>query len=190
MTSVPMPPSALAVEAAIRRWLERVVIGLNLCPFAKGVYVKGQLHLAISPAQTAEELLTQLEAELDDLVASDSALRDTTLLVAPCFCPEDFLGFNDLLVLADRLLADKGLVGTIQIASFHPQFQFAGTQPEDMGNFTNRAPYPALHLLREASIERAVQGFGDTETIYQDNIRTLERLGPTGWTALDVGASA
>jgi uncharacterized protein len=189
MTSAATHPCAPAAELAMRRWLERAVIGLNLCPFAKGVYVKGQLHLAFSPAETAEDLLTQLESELDDLVASDPSERDTTLLVAPGYCPQDFLGFNDLLVLADRLLADKGLVGTIQIASFHPQFQFAGTQPEDMGNFTNRAPYPALHLLREASIERAVQGFGDTETIYQDNIRTLERLGPTGWAALNVGAT-
>ena len=181
--------SLQGVEQASRRWLERAVIGLNLCPFAKGVYVKGQLHLALSPAHTVDELLTDLDLELDALVASDPAQRDTTLLVSP-FCLPDFLAFTDWLVLADRLLTDKGLVGHIQIASFHPRFQFADTDAQDMGNFTNRAPYPMLHLLREASIERAVQAFGDTDTIFEANIRCLERLGPHGWAALDVGPSA
>lgn len=189
MTPDTMTPSAAAVEQATRHWLERAVIGLNLCPFAKGVYAKGQLHLAFSEARTAEDLLTQLDLELDALVASDPAHRDTTLLVAPR-CLQDFLPFSDLLVLADRLLTDKGLVGHIQIASFHPRFQFAGTESDDIGNFTNRAPYPMLHLLREASIERAVEAFGDTERIFEENIRTLERLGAPGWVALGVGAVA
>jgi hypothetical protein len=189
MTPATFSPSAQAVEKATRRWLEGAVIGLNLCPFAKGVYAKGQLHLSVSEARTAEDLLTQLDLELDALVASDPAERDTTLLVAP-YCLQEFMSFTDFLVLADRFLADKGLVGHIQIASFHPRFQFAGTEPDAIGNFTNRAPYPMLHLLREASIHRAVEAFGDTERIVEENIRTLERLGAPGWAALDVGPAA
>jgi len=173
----------------MRRWLERAVIGLNLCPFAKAVHVKGQIHYAVSAATGAAELRQDLLAELRDLAARDAQQRDTTLLIAPLVFP-DFLDFNDFLVEADQALAELDLEGVLQIASFHPRYQFAGTAPDDIGNFSNRAPYPTLHLLREASIDRAVQAFPEAETIYEANMATLERLGPEGWRALDVGPSA
>lgn len=173
----------------MRRWLERAVIGLNLCPFAKAVHVKGQIHYAVSAASCAAELRRDLLAELRDLAAMDALLRDTTLLIAPLAFP-DFLDFNDFLAEADQALAELDLEGVLQIASFHPRYQFAGTAPDDIANFTNRAPYPALHLLREASIDRAVDAFPEAETIYEANMATLERLGLEGWRALDVGPSA
>ncbi len=169
-----------------RRWLERAVIGLNLCPFAKAVHVKGQIHYAVSEAIDSRDLLADLRRELDGLVDSDPSLRDTTLLIAP-HTLNDFLDFNDFLVQADRVLLKLGLEGVIQIASFHPDFQFAGTEPQDIGNFTNRSPYPMLHLLREASIDRAVAAYPQAEQIFQKNIETLQKLGGVGWAALGVG---
>ena len=169
-----------------RGWLERAVIGLNLCPFAKAVHAKGQIHYAVSQAGSPAELLDDLALELDALVAADSAQRDTTLLMAPQ-CLQDFLDFNDLTVRAERLLARRGLEGEVQLASFHPHYQFAGTPADDIGNFTNRAPYPTLHLLRDACIDRAVQAFPQAEAIYETNIETLRALGPQGWAALKVG---
>lgn len=172
--------------ADTRRWLERAVIGLNLCPFAKAVHVKGQIHYAVTAARGGADLLDVLEAELQALAAADPAVRDTTLVIAPWAYP-DFYAFNDFLDDADRLLARLGLEGVLQIAPFHPRFQFAGTDADDITNATNRAPYPTLHLIREASIDRAVEAFPDAEAIYQVNIDTLEQLGPQGWAALDVG---
>jgi len=173
------------VEQDMRVWLERAVIGLNLCPFAKGVHVKGQIHYAVSQATNAQELLQDLARELKDMVAADPAVRDTTLLMAP-LCLQDFLDFNDFLEAADRVLAKMDLEGIIQIASFHPQFQFAGTQADDISNFTNRAPYPTLHLLREDSIERAVEVFPEAEAIFGKNMDTLAQLGHSGWAKLGV----
>ncbi|MBE2261691.1 MAG: DUF1415 domain-containing protein [Burkholderiaceae bacterium] len=170
------------------RWLERAVIGLNLCPFAKAVHVKGQIHCRVSWAQDDAALLQALEEELLALASADPDLRDTTLLIAPDAFAE-FLDFNDFLPRADRLLQRLDLVGTLQIAPFHPQFQFAGTSKDDVTNFTNRSPYPMLHLIREASIDRAVQAFPDAEAIFEVNMATMERLGPAGWAALDVGPS-
>ena len=163
--------------------MEKAVIGLNLCPFAKAVHVKEQVRWVLSSATTPEALLDQLMAELQLLAEADPEAIDTTLLVHPLVL-QDFLDFNDFLGAADAALEDLGLDGTLQIASFHPQFQFDGTEPDDMGNFTNRAPYPTLHLLREDSIERAVQSFPDAAEIYERNIDTLERLGPAGWQRL------
>jgi hypothetical protein len=174
------------VEQDTRRWLERAVIGLNLCPFAKSVHVKGQVHYAVSAATDAEGLRQALVTELKDLVAQDPQVRDTTLLIAPDGF-SDFLDFNDFLAQADRALVELELEGTLQIAPFHPQFQFAGTSDDDITNFTNRAPYPTLHLIREASIDRAVQAFPEAEAIFEVNMATLEKLGPDGWAALDVG---
>ena len=174
------------VEADTRRWLERAVIGLNLCPFAKSVHVKGQVHFAVSAATEAVVLRQALVAELENLVALDPQVRDTTLLIAPDAFAE-FLDFNDFLTEADDALAELGLEGTIQIAPFHPRFQFAGTAEDDITNCTNRAPYPTLHLIREASIDRAVEAFPEAEAIYEVNMATLEKLGPQGWAALDVG---
>jgi len=172
-----------------RNWLERAVIGLNLCPFAKAVHVKNQVHYAVSEATQPRQLLEALERELEALAGLDPAIRETTLLIAPG-CLEDFLEFNDFLAKADRLLRRRRLEGVIQLASFHPAYQFAGTEVDDISNFTNRSPYPIIHLLREASIERAVQAFPHPEAIYETNMETLQRLGPDGWAALGVGPSA
>jgi len=179
-------PDADAVVRATQRWLERAVIGLNLCPFAKSVHVKGQIHYAVSAARSPQDLLQDLRRELLALQAADAAERDTTLLMAPC-CLEDFLDFNDFLDEADALLAELDLEGELQIASFHPQYQFAGTEAEDITNYTNRAPYPTLHLLREASIARAVAAYPQPERIYEANMQTLRRLGLGGWRSLGVG---
>ncbi|MDD0839180.1 DUF1415 domain-containing protein [Curvibacter sp. HBC61] len=175
------------VVADTRRWLERAVIGLNLCPFAKSVYVKNQVHFVVDFGTEPEALLSTLEAELRALAQADPAERDTTLLVLPDAL-SDFLDFNDFLGWADEVLERLALDGELQIASFHPQFQFAGTRPDDISNCTNRGPYPTLHLLREASIDRAVEVFPEAELIYERNIETLERLGHEGWAALDVEA--
>jgi hypothetical protein len=177
------------VVQAMRRWLERAVIGLNLCPFAKAVHVKGQVHYVVSHASEPQALLQDLRRELRALAESDPAQRDTTLLMLP-HCLHDFLDFNDFLDEADQALADLELDGTLQIASFHPQFQFAGTAADDITNFTNRAPYTTLHLLRESSIDQAVAAFPEAETIYEKNMQTLEQLGPEGWAALGVGTDA
>ena len=166
-----------------RRWLERAVIGLNLCPFAKSVHVKGQVHYAVTPSTGWNDLLADLEREVDDLLAHDIAQRETTLLVMPRALP-DFFEFNGFLDEANRLIARRELEGTIQLASFHPDYQFAGTDADDITNFTNRAPYPTLHLLREDSIARAVQAFPEAQAIYETNMDTMRRLGPEGWTRL------
>lgn len=181
----PLPPATEAeqVIAATREWLEKAVIGLNLCPFAKAVHTRGQVRWVVSEATTPEALLAALEDELRHLAAADPQATDTTLLMHPGVL-HDFLDFNDFLGDADTLLERLGLDGTLQIASFHPQFQFAGTRPDDISNFTNRAPCPTLHLLREASIDRAVEAFPEAEAIYERNIETLERLGSKGWRAL------
>ena len=179
-------PIASAAEIDTRRWLERAVIGLNLCPFAKAVHTRGQIHYVITSAKTAEDLLAALAAELEALAERGAEQRSTTLLVAP-LAFADFLDFNDFLELADKLLVEMQLEGDFQIASFHPQFQFAGTSPDDITNATNRAPYPTLHLLREASIDAAVAAFPETEAIYLRNIETLEALGADGFAALGVG---
>jgi uncharacterized protein len=178
----------LAVVEDMRRWLERAVIGLNLCPFAKSVHVKGQIHWVVTDAQDARSLLPVLRQELLDLVATDPDRRDTTLLMAPQ-CLGDFLDFNDFLGEADALLAELGLQGELQIASFHPLFRFAGTEVDDIGNYTNRAPYPTLHVLREASIDRAVLAYPQAEAIYERNIQVLAQLGHEGWHALGLQAA-
>jgi len=173
------------VVAATRAWLERAVIGLNLCPFAKAVHVKNQIRYAVSAAQTPEDLLADLVAELRTLHAADPSEIDTTLLVHPRLL-SDFLDYNDFLELAEAAVAGEGLEGEIQVASLHPQYQFAGTRPEDIENCSNRSPYPTLHLLREASIARAVAVFPDASQIFERNIETLRHLGHDGWRRLGV----
>ena len=184
------PPSVPAQQAIddTRAWVERAVIGLNLCPFAKSVQVKGQVHYAVSQARTTQALLEDLIFELNQLVALDSILRDTSLLIAPD-CLGDFLDFNDFLAQADRALVKLDLDGVIQIASLHPDYQFAGTRADDITNYTNRSPYPTLHLLREDSVDKAVAAFPDAESIFERNMATLERLGLEGWAELRVGRS-
>ena len=171
-----------------RGWLERAVIGLNLCPFAKAVHVKGQVHYAVSHATDPHELLGELAAELEALIALDAAVRETTLLIVPVGL-EDFLEFNDFVAKAERLIRKRRLDGVVQVASFHPLYRFEGSSQDDMANFTNRSPYPTLHLLRESSIDRAVEAFPQAETIYEANILALRALGLAGWQALDVGPS-
>ncbi|WCM92399.1 DUF1415 domain-containing protein [Acidovorax sp. NCPPB 2350] len=179
-------PSDQIVIDDMVRWLERAVIGLNLCPFAKAVHVKGQIHYVVSEATDGRGLLEDLQRELEALAEASPERRDTTLLMAPD-CMEDFLDFNDFLGLADDLVEAMDLGGILQVASFHPRFQFADTEVDDMGNATNRAPYPTLHLLREESIDRAVEAFPEAEAIFEKNIEVLEALGAEGWAALDVG---
>jgi hypothetical protein len=176
--------------ADTQRWLERAVIGLNLCPFAKAVHVKDLIRYVVSEATTPAELLNDLKTELNSLanmnVTGASIDYDTTLLIAP-YCLQDFLDFNDFLAKADKLLTKMKLEGTLQLANFHPHYQFAGTKPDDITNFTNRAPYPTLHLLRESSIDQAVEAFPEAEAIFEVNMETMERLGVEGWNALEVG---
>jgi len=175
--------------ADTQRWLERAVIGLNLCPFAKAVHVKGLIRYAVSEATSTAELLADLKNELNSLenmdVAGVSIAYDTTLLIAP-YCLQDFLDFNDFLGKADKLISKMKLEGTLQLANFHPEYQFAGTAPDDITNFTNRAPYPTLHLLRESSIDQAVEAFPEAEAIFEVNMATMERLGVQGWHDLGV----
>ena len=178
--------SAAQAEADTRRWLERAVIGLNLCPFAKAVHVRGQVHYAVYLAGDESGLIDALLAEARALAASAASERDTTLLMAPNTLA-DFLDFNDFTGRAERRLARAGFDGVFQLASFHPRFQFGGTEADDITNATNRAPYPTLHLLREDSVSRAVEAFPEAEAIFERNIDTLEALGSEGWAALDVG---
>lgn len=175
------PDDPFIVET--RAWVERVVIGLKLCPFAPAPALKGLIRYATSEVETPEALLEDLATELQHLVASPPEEVETTLLVHPQVL-QDFHDFNDFLEVADEALRMWGLEGEIQIASFHPQYQFAGTDPDDIGNATNRSPYPMLHLLREQSIARAVDAFGDTRSISAANLETLEKLGPAGLAAL------
>ena len=169
--------------AATKLWLERAVIGLNLCPFAKSVHVKGQIRYVVSAAQTADELLHDLLQELEVLAESSAEKIDTTLLIHPHVLT-DFLDYNDFLDVVDAALEEVNLDGELQVASMHPQYQFADTAPDDISNFTNRSPYPTLHLLREASVNAAVAAFPEANQIFDKNIETMERLGHEGWNAL------
>ena len=171
------------VVARTQAWVEQVVIGLNLCPFAKAVVAKRQVRYVVCMDSDPEQVLKLLHTELQHLVDTDSEVLDTTLLIAPNVLP-DFLAFNEFLFDCDSVLQSMGLEGVLQIADFHPRYQFAGTEPDDMGNFTNRSPYPTLHLLREDSIDKAVAAFPDASQIYERNVKVLEALGKEGWDAL------
>jgi hypothetical protein len=172
------------IEAATREWIEKAVIGLNLCPFARAVYVKNQVRIVVSTARHLDAFLDDLDRELDLLVNTPAEEVDTTLLVHPSLFPE-FEVFNDFLNVVDDVVAEHELDGVIQVAPFHPLFQFEGTEPDDVTNCTNRSPFPTLHLLREESVERAVatEG-GDAEAIVDRNLTTLRQLGLSGWQAL------
>jgi hypothetical protein len=171
------------VIAQTRAWVEQAVVGLTLCPFAKAPLQKGQIRFAVCESADPEALLAMLRDEMETLVRADPEAIETTLLIHP-HALVDFGDFNDFLDVADAALDEAGLVGVLQIASFHPDYCFAGSAPDDLGNATNRSPYPTLQLLREASVERAVEAFPEAETIYEANLRTLEVLGPEGWEAL------
>jgi hypothetical protein len=170
----------LSVIGLTRAWIERAVIGLNLCPFARAPYVKERIRYCVSHASSARDLLQDLRVELERLVDAPVNELETTLLIHP-ECLSDFLEYNDFLGDVDATLLKMGLEGTIQIASFHPQYQFADTSPNDLSNATNQSPFPMLHLLREDSIDRAIETMPNTERIYAANLETLERLGAKGW---------
>lgn len=176
-------PSDDAVIAATRTWLERAVIGLNLCPFAKAVHVKQQIRYVVSHATNDEELLADLVRELEVLAEASPEKIDTTLLIHPQVLG-DFMDYNDFLDAADGAVEQLDLAGILQVASFHPAYQFDGTHIDDVENCTNRSPYPTLHLLREDSIDAAVEAFPEAADIYERNIETLQKLGAEGWKKL------
>jgi uncharacterized protein len=163
--------------------VEKSVIGLNLCPFADNPYRAGRVRFRVSEQRSAAGLLEDLEQELTLLAAADPLQCETTLLIHP-WVLADFIEYNNFLEACEATVAQLNLEGELQVASFHPQYQFAGSQPEDIENYTNRSPYPILHLLRESSVERAVAAVGDTEEIYLRNMRTLRALGHDGWRRL------
>ncbi|QHE85302.1 DUF1415 domain-containing protein [Hydrogenophaga sp. BPS33] len=172
------------VLSATRHWIEKAVIGLNLCPFARSVYVKNQVRIVVSTARHLDAFLDDLDRELDLLQNTPAEQIDTTLLVHPTLFP-DFEVFNDFLNVVDDVVAEHELEGVIQVAPFHPLFQFDGTEADDITNATNRAPFPTLHLLREDSVERAIASdAGDAEAIVERNIQTLTDLGAEGWHTL------
>ncbi len=175
------------IISATLQWLETAVIGLNLCPFAKAVHVKKQIRYVVSAASTPEALLDDLMNELRTLQEADPDKIDTTLLIHP-YVLTDFLDFNDFLDTVDIALAEPEFNDEFQVASLHPHYQFAGTAPDDIENYTNRSPYPTLHLLREASVDRAVAAFPDADKIADNNVETLKKLGCEGWKRLGLDA--
>ena len=174
--------------AATQHWLSAAVIGLNLCPFAKAVHVKKQIEYRFSNATDPADLLNDLRDALQSLASADANVTDTSLLIHP-FVLQDFFAFNDFLLAAEDLLAELELEGVLQIASFHPDYQFADAAADDITNYTNRSPYPTLHLIREESISRAVAAIPNPDAIYEVNKDTLRRLGLAGWRALLANAS-
>lgn len=174
-------PNTELVET--RAWVDRAVIGLNLCPFAKAPQVKGQVRYVLSGATTTEALRAQLVDELNRLAETPAERIETTLLVHPQVLT-DFADYNDFLDVADAAVEELGLEGVVQVASFHPQYQFADSTADDVSNATNRSPYPTLHLIREASIDRAVAAFPAAESIFEANIATMNALGAEGWAEL------
>jgi hypothetical protein len=171
------------VEAQVRDWLERAVIGLNLCPFARAPYRQQRVRLQVSAARDETALAADLERELQHLQDTPLEQCETTLLIHPDVLQE-FAAFNQFLDVAEACVRRLGLEGEIQIASFHPEYRFAGSAAADVENCSNRSPFPILHLLREASIERGLEAIEDPDAIYQRNLETLRRLGPEGWAEL------
>ena len=180
---VDLPPEEHPVIVRTREWVEKAVIGLNFCPFAKPVQVHKRIRFCVSNATTEDDLVGDLSAELQVLKDADPRHTETTLLIHPDVL-NDFADYNAFLDLADATVEAMGLEGEIQVASFHPHYQFAGTTPDDISNFSNRSPYPTLHLLRESSVEEALAAFPGAETIYERNIETLKKLGAEGWRRL------
>ena len=182
----PADTQRIAIEDT-QLWLERAVVGLNLCPFAKAVMAKGQVRYVVTELTEPEQVLILLQTEMQTLVDADPDTVDTTLLIAPYLLP-DFLDFNEFLFDCEAVLQAMDLEGVLQIADFHPNYQFTGTAPEDVENRTNQSPYPTLHLLREDSVTRAVQAFPDAALIYERNTTLLREMGVAGWQALGMQA--
>ena len=178
-------PDSATVTDHTRQWLEKAVIGLNLCPFAKAPHVKNLVRISVSQARHLDGFLEDLDRELQLLGNTPADELETTLLVHPTLFP-DFDTFNQMLDIADAAVVDNGLEGIVQIAPFHPDFQFEGTDSDDIGNYTNRSPYPTLHLIREDSIAKASQAFPDASAIFERNIALLEKMGHEGWDKLNI----
>ncbi len=178
-------PDSATVTDHTRQWLEKAVIGLNLCPFAKAPHVKNLVRISVSQARHLDGFLEDLDRELQLLGDTPADELETTLLVHPTLFP-NFDTFNQMLDIADAAIVDNGLEGIVQIAPFHPDFQFEGTDSDDIGNYTNRSPYPTLHLIREDSIAKAAQAFPDASAIFERNIALLEKMGHEGWDKLDI----
>ena len=178
-------PDSATVTDHTRQWLEKAVIGLNLCPFAKAPHVKNLVRISVSQARHLDGFLEDLDRELQLLGDTPADELETTLLVHPTLFP-DFDTFNQMLDIADAAVVDNSLEGIVQIAPFHPDFQFEGTDSDDIGNYTNRSPYPTLHLIREDSIAKAAQAFPDASAIFERNITLLEKMGHEGWDKLDI----
>jgi hypothetical protein len=164
-------------------WIEKVVIGLNLCPFAKPVHTKGQIHYLLSQARDESALTTDLRYSMQNLIAASSDSMDTCLLIHP-WVLSDFFDYNNFLNIADEILDELDLIGVLQVASFHPRYQFAGTSEDDVTNCTNRSPFPMLHLLREESLDKATDALPDANVIVNRNLETMTSLGHEGWNKL------
>jgi len=158
----------------VRQWVETLVVGMNLCPFAKREMVKNRVRFATTTSKTEEQLLMALQAELE-LLNSDPSV-ETTLLIHPGVL-QGFYDYNRFLGYADSLLVELGLEGIYQIASFHPDYQFDGTKLDDAENYTNRSPYPMLHLIREASLERVIADYPEVDQIPVRNMALMNSLG-------------
>ncbi len=189
---ISMTPSQISDAERItiedtQRWLMQAVVGLNLCPFAKAVVTKNLVRYRVCLSAEPADVLNMLRDELQHLFSTDESLLDTTLLIAPNLLP-DFHEFNAFLSDCDDVLLDLNLEGVLQIADFHPHYTFAGEDPQGMSHFTNRTPYPTLHLLRESSIDKAVAAYPDAALIYQRNMALLEKMGREGWAALGLQA--
>jgi hypothetical protein len=175
--------------AETRAWVERAVIGLGLCPFARGAQARGRVRYACSPACEPEALLEDFCAEVRHLLATPAAEVETTLLVHPWVLGR-FAAYNDFLDVADAALEALGAEGILQVASFHPRYRFVGLPADDVTHATNRSPHPVLQLLREASVASAVESWRDTGAIVEANLATARRLGPAGWSALRAACRA
>lgn len=173
------------VSEHTKQWLEKAVIGLNLCPFAKAPHVKNLVRIVVSKARHLDGFLEDLDRELQLLGNTPASELETTLLVHPTLFP-DFETFNQMLEIADNAVVENELEGIVQIAPFHPDFQFEGTEADDISNYTNRSPYPTLHLIREDSITKAAEAFPDASAIFDRNIALLEKMGHEGWDKLDI----
>jgi hypothetical protein len=187
MTDTLTPDQERTAIEDTQKWLLEAVVGLNLCPFAKAVVVKDMVRYRVCASAKPADVLAMLREELQHLAESDPDKLDTTLLIAPNALP-DFLEFNDFLADCDEVLMDLELDGVLQVADFHPHYQFGGTDEDDIENFTNRTPYPTLHLLREASIDKAVEAYPDASLIFERNIEVLNKLGHEGWSKLGIAS--
>lgn len=187
MTDSKLPAFETTAIEDTQKWLIEAVVGLNLCPFAKAVVVKDMVRYRVCASAEPADLLALLREELQHLANADPDQLDTTLLIAPKALP-DFLDFNDFLADCDDLLLELELDGVLQVADFHPLYQFGGTEVDDIENFTNRTPYATLHLLREASMDKAVEAYPDAALIFERNIEVLNKLGHAGWAKLGIAA--